>query len=102
MSSMRVVQSAKNHPVSHQTVSHDTTWSIYFNDPEVNRSEIFAETPWHVCQPCRFEVDSLLTDEALYRYTKRKSQHLPGFAVKSQWHASHAAAIGRVSEREHS
>ncbi|MFQ5974429.1 MAG: VOC family protein, partial [Alphaproteobacteria bacterium] len=31
-----------------ETVSHGTTWSIYFRDPEGNRLELFADTPWYV------------------------------------------------------
>jgi catechol-2,3-dioxygenase len=32
-------------------LSHGTTLSIYFNDPEGNGVEVFWDTPWHVEQP---------------------------------------------------
>src|SRR3954466_8352488 len=32
-------------------MTHGNAWSVYFADPEGNRSEIFADTPWHVAQP---------------------------------------------------
>ena len=31
--------------------NHGNAWSIYFEDPEGNRIELYAATPWHVGQP---------------------------------------------------
>lgn len=61
------------------TVSHGTTWSLYFHDPEGNRLEVFADTPWHVDQPVRFEVDLALPDDALTRATEAAIRDRPGF-----------------------
>ena len=61
------------------TVSHGTTWSLYFHDPEGNRLEVFVDTPWHVDQPVRFEVDLALSDDALTRATAAAIRDRPGF-----------------------
>ena len=76
-----------------QTVSHGTTWSIYFRDPEGNRLEIFADTPWHVSQPCRFEIDFELSNEELLEFTEDKIKDLPGFDAIEGWTESHFKSI---------
>ncbi len=81
-------------PAALQTVSHGTTWSIYFRDPEGNRLELFTDTPWHVDQPCRFEVDFALEDEALTEFTLHKIRDMPGFCSVQDWRSMHAASLG--------
>ena len=76
-----------------QTVSHGTTWSIYFLDPEGNRLEIFTDTPWHVNQPCRFEIDLELSDEELLEFTEHRIKDLPGFKAVADWRESHIDSI---------
>lgn len=76
-----------------QTVSHGTTWSIYFHDPEGNRFEIFTDTPWHVNQPCKFKINLTLDNDALHHYTEQYIQHLPGFQNLKLWQESHNIAI---------
>ena len=53
----------------HKTITHGNAWSVYFSDPEDNRLEVFADTPWHVSQPFDTELDFNLSDEELYRQT---------------------------------
>lgn len=65
-----------------QTVSHGNTWSVYFHDPEGNRLELFVETPWHVSQPCRFEIDLMSPDSDLYEFTESRIRDLPGFVAR--------------------
>ena len=72
-----------------ETVSHGNSWSIYFRDPEGNRLEVFAETPWHVNQPCRFEVDLELGEAELLEITESEIRDLPGFAPAEDWFATH-------------
>lgn len=69
-----------------EAVSHGTTWSVYFRDPEGNRFEIFCETPWHVAQPVRFPIDLDLPDEALRAATEAQIRDRPGFGMKQPWH----------------
>lgn len=77
-----------------QTVSHGTSWSIYFRDPENNRLELFADTPWHVDQPCRFEIDFQLPDQSLIEFTCASIKDLPGFEDVGKWRSTHAQLLG--------
>ena len=72
-----------------QTVSHGSSWSIYFRDPENNRFEIFTETPWYVNQPCRFEVDLNLSDKELLEFTLKKIETMSGFTNEIEWRELH-------------
>ena len=74
-------------------VSHGTTWSLYFRDPEENRLEVFVDTPWHVAQPCRFPVDLSLSDEALLVWTEEQIRKLPGFCNVDEWRSDHAQRL---------
>lgn len=66
-------------------VSHGTSWSVYFRDPEGNRLELFADTPWHVAQPVRFAIDLALPDDELIEWTKAKIASLTDFQPAEQW-----------------
>jgi catechol-2,3-dioxygenase len=81
-----------------QTVSHGTTWSIYFRDPENNRFEIFTDTPWHVNQPCKFAIDLDLSDEKLIQFTKNEIKNLAGYSLVSEWKKSHENSLGVQGE----
>lgn len=63
-----------------KTVSHGNSWSVYFNDPENNRLELFTDTPWHVRQPAYFEMDLSMSDDEILAWTEAKVAHLPGTA----------------------
>lgn len=76
-----------------EAVSHGTTWSVYFRDPEGNRLEVFADTPWHVAQPCRFPIDLALDDERLRAETERRIRELPGFRRAEDWKEAHAGSM---------
>ena len=80
--------------ISVDAVSHGTTWSLYFRDPEENRIEIFCDTPWHVNQPCKFTIDLALEDGELYEYTEQQIRNLPGFKPLKEWRQSHIVAMG--------
>jgi catechol-2,3-dioxygenase len=76
-----------------QTVSHGTTWSIYFRDPEDNRLELFTDTPWHVNQPCRFEIDFALSNDELLEFTEHRIKNLPGFGDVNNWRKLHTKSV---------
>jgi len=67
------------------TVSHGTTWSVYFRDPEGNRFEFFVDTPWHVAQPLRFPIDLSLPDGELKAWTEKQISSLANFQPVEQW-----------------
>ena len=77
-----------------QTVSHGTSWSIYFRDPENNRLELFTDTPWHVDQPCRFEIDFQLSNQNLIDFTRASIEDLPGFGDVDIWRSAHVQLLG--------
>jgi catechol-2,3-dioxygenase len=72
-----------------ETVSHGTTWSVYFRDPEGNRIEFFVDTPWHVAQPVRFPIDLSMPDDELVAWTKEKIVSLTDFQPLEQWSSTH-------------
>ena len=78
-------------------VSHGTTWSVYFRDPENTRIEILTDTPWHVAQPCGFEVDFDQSEEELIQKTEAHARNLPGFRPRVDWLAKHSATIKNCS-----
>ena len=83
-----------------QTVSHGTTWSIYFRDPERNRLELFTDTPWYVNQPCRFNVNFELSNQELFEFTENKIKDLPGFRNVEDWRTSHSKAVNANSHQQ--
>ena len=86
----RVYQKLKSEKdIQFETVSHGNSWSIYMQDPECNRVEVFADTPWHVAQPMRFEIDLELPDEVLMQKTEEAIRDRPGFAPAEAWHKRH-------------
>lgn len=72
-------------PAVLETVSHGTTWSIYFRDPEGNRIELFTDTPWHVSQPCKFQINLDLSNRELLKFTENRIKDLPGFSKIGDW-----------------
>ena len=78
-----------------ETVSHGTTWSIYFRDPEGNRFEFFVDTPWHVAQPVRFPIDLSMPDDELRTWTEQKISSLADFQPLEQWTESHGNRLDR-------
>lgn len=98
MANLRVFyQSLLSSSTRFQTVSHGTTWSIYFRDPDGNRLELFTDTPWYVSQPCRFEVDFNLSDQELFEFTEHKIKNLPGFTEIKNWQQSHVQTVNAKS-----
>ena len=75
------------------SVSHGTTWSIYFRDPEENRLEIFMDTPWYVHQPCKFKIDLTQPDEALYVSTEARIADMPGYCAVEDWQKAHVSTM---------
>ena len=84
-------------------VSHGNALSVYFLDPEGNRIELLIDTPWHVPQPFRFEVDLSLPDKELWASIEQRVRKTPGFKPRPEWIAemkqklAHAASEHKVS-----
>ena len=75
------------------SVSHGNAWSIYFRDPEGNRVEVFADTPWHVSQPVREPLDLDRSEAEILRDTEAFCRARPGFKPMAEWQRELAARI---------
>lgn len=58
---------------------HGNAWSLYFRDPEVNRIEVYIDTPWHIAQPHHVSLDLSLSDEEIHRRTEARVRADPTF-----------------------
>jgi catechol 2,3-dioxygenase-like lactoylglutathione lyase family enzyme len=76
-----------------QPVSHGNAFSVYLRDPELNRVELFMDTPWYVTQPLREPLDLALPDEELWRRAEAQARALPGFRPVAQWQREFAERL---------
>jgi catechol 2,3-dioxygenase len=65
--------------------NHGGSWSVYFLDPEGNRIELFAQTPWYM-PPVSAPLDLQLSDEEIYRLTEAMVQATPGHMARAAWY----------------
>jgi len=65
--------------------NHGGSWSVYFLDPEGNRIELFAQTPWYM-PPVSAPLDLLLSDEEIYGLTEAMVRATPGHMARAEWH----------------
>ena len=79
-------------------VTHGNAWSIYFLDPDGNRLEIFADTPWYVRQPLREPIDFALADDEILRRTEALCRALPDFKPVATWQAEMAGRMRAAAE----
>ena len=79
-------------------VSHGNAWSIYFQDPEGNRIEMFCDTPWYVSQPCGFAIDLDKSEDELFRETETHCRTLPGFKPMEEWRSEISRKIAEKLE----
>lgn len=66
--------------------NHGGSWSVYFLDPEGNRIELFAQTPWYM-PPVSVPLDLTLPDDEIYRLTEAMVQSTPGHMGRAEWRA---------------
>ncbi|HXY98912.1 MAG TPA: VOC family protein [Stellaceae bacterium] len=74
-------------------VSHGNAWSVYFRDPEGNRLEVFADTPWHVAQPVREPLDLDREEAEILAETEAFCRTRPGFRPMAEWQREMAARL---------
>lgn len=68
-----------------ENVTHGNAWSVYFRDPENNRLEFYCDTPWHIPQPFRREIDYGEPLDQIYAKTKAICESVPGFMPMQQY-----------------
>jgi catechol 2,3-dioxygenase-like lactoylglutathione lyase family enzyme len=67
-----------------EPTNHGGSWSVYFSDPEGNRIELLAQTPWYV-PPISVSLDLSLSDAEIYRLTEALVQQTPGHMLRTRW-----------------
>ena len=78
-------------------VTHGNAWSIYFKDPEGNTAEAFVDTPWHVAQPFRKELDIMSrSDDEVYKATDKMLDEYPTKKPFADWRKDFAKKLGMV------
>jgi catechol 2,3-dioxygenase len=65
--------------------NHGNSWSIYFEDPEGNRVEMYTTTPWHVQQPWRTPMDLDAPDEQIVAETRAAIETAASWEPREQW-----------------
>ncbi|MGK9264225.1 VOC family protein [Sinorhizobium meliloti] len=67
--------------------THGIAWSIYFKDPEGNRTEFYVDTPWYITQPHKTPVDFTKPADQIYQETEALCRAAPGFQSMESWEA---------------
>jgi catechol-2,3-dioxygenase len=73
--------------------NHGNSWSIYFEDPEGNKVEMYCTTPWHVPQPWRVSLDMSLSDAEVEAETLRIISAETAYEPVDQWRDRVAARL---------
>ena len=81
-------------------ICHGNAWSVYFQDPEGNRIEMFCDTPWYVPQPLGFKIDLDKSEDELYRETEAYCRDREGFKPMEAWRAEISEKIAAKLERD--
>ena len=82
-------------PVSNViTLTHGNAWSIYFHDPELNRIEVFVDTPWHMPQPYAKPIDLGQSDEEIYKSTELLCSASDASRPMNEWREWAFGALG--------
>jgi len=77
-----------------QQKDHGNTWSLYVQDPEGNRIEIYTPTPWYVSQPIWWPLDLVNeSEEAIRERTKETAMANPSFTTREAWMVKTQARI---------
>ena len=74
-------------------ITHGNAISLYFQDPEGTRLELFFDTPWYCEQPVREPVDLSRSDEDILADTERLARSRPGFETREAWMAGLASRM---------
>jgi catechol-2,3-dioxygenase len=75
--------------------NHGNSWSIYFEDPEGNRLELYTPTPWAVHQPWRVALDLNDSDEMIESTTRKLLEEVGPLRPVDEWSAELADRLNR-------
>ena len=83
-------------------VNHVVAFSVYFTDPEGNRIEVFADSPWYATQPHIEPLDLSLSNEQILADTEARFKDDPSFQPIEQWRTAFAAQLNEAElARQH-
>lgn len=85
---------ATGHQSNPAPIAHGNAWSVYFEDPEQNRIEVFCDSPFHVQQPQLQPWDPGLNDDELLAWTKTTFGDQPGFSSFEDFARSNRERFG--------
>ena len=66
---------------------HGNAWSVYFQDPEDNRLEVYCATPWQCSQPHGWDLDLSLSNEEIQARTLDAVKKDPTYQPIAEWGA---------------
>jgi catechol 2,3-dioxygenase len=75
--------------------NHGNSWSIYFEDPEGNRIEMYTPTPWYVRQPWRVSLDLTESNDAIEATTRKLIEEGASWGPVDAWRAELAARLAK-------
>lgn len=67
------------------SINHGNSLSVYFEDPEGNRIEVFIDTPWYVNQPMREAIDISQPDADIWAAVEARAREMAGFRSREAW-----------------
>lgn len=80
--------------------NHGGSWSVYFLDPEGNRIELFAQTPWYM-PPISAPLDFGLSDEEIYSATQAMVRATAGSMKRAEWRNQLHQRLSQEGTLEH-
>lgn len=83
-----------------QPTNHGGSWSVYFLDPEGNRIELFAQTPWYM-PPVSAPLDFALSDDEIYAATQAMVEATPGSMERAEWRSRLQQRLDQEGTLEH-
>src|SRR3546814_20979555 len=80
-------------------LNHGNAWSVYFNDPEENRIEVYLDTPFHTPQPCGEPLNLEQSDDALLAEPKALVDGLAGSMARREYVEQMAGRLAGIPIR---
>jgi len=77
--------------------NHGNAFSVYFLDPEQNRFEVFADSPFYVEQAVMNPLDLFRSDEELIADTAVKHAADPSFRLVEEWRADFTRKLEKLT-----
>lgn len=74
--------------------NHGTAWSIYFDDPEGNKIEIFVDSEWYCAQPIVEPLDLSLPDDVIIARTLELARSGKNFQPIEEWRRNISGKMG--------